>query len=216
MKHTYYENGTAVACRLLWCYDGDTLRIQTEHRQIRIVRLSGIDAPEKGQIGYRAARVALYKQIESAPCLMSAQKIDRYNRTVCDIVRSDDIRENVSEMMVAAGWAWWYKQFAPREWKLKAAEREARRQGLGIWAVSGNIPPWAWRRGKRTNGIQDARSEEISEYRDKGAPGSQSVQESALLPDATDTIGSESSSSRQKNYIRGKRSSKDRLTTSVE
>ena len=216
MKHTYHENGSAVACRLLWCYDGDTVRIQTEHRQIRIIRLSGIDAPEKGQIGYRAARVALYEQIQAAPCLFTAVKIDRYKRVVCDIVRSEKFEESISENMVSAGFAWWYKQFAPREWRLKAAEREARQQGRGIWAHRGNVPPWAWRRGKRTNGIQDAMSEEISEYRDKGAPGSQSVQESALLPDATDTIGSESSSSRQKNYIRGKRSSKDRLTKSVE
>lgn len=216
MEHTFYEAGATCLCRVLWCYDGDTVKIQTEHGTNRILRLSGIDAPEKGQVGYRSARQALWKIIEAAPCLITAVKEDRYKRTVSDIVRAADFSESISEEMIRAGLAWWYKQFAPREWRLKAAEKEARKEGRGIWAYRGNVPPWAWRRGKRTNGIQDARSEEISEYRDKGAPGSQSVQESALLPDATDTIGSESSSSRQKNYIRGKRSSKDRLTTSVE
>ena len=216
MKHTFYEAGATCACRVLWCYDGDTVKIQTEHGTNRILRLSGIDAPEKGQVGYRSARQALWKIIEAAPCLITAVKEDRYKRTVSDIVRAADFSESISEEMIRAGLAWWYRQFAPREWRLKAAEREARQQGRGIWAHRGNVPPWAWRRGKKTNGNQDVRSEEISEYRDKGGPGSQSVQESALLPDATDTRGSESSSSRQKNYIRGKRSSKDRLTTSVE
>ena len=206
MEHTFYEAGATCSCRVLWCYDGDTVKIQTEHGTNRILRLSGIDAPEKGQVGYRSARQALWKIIEAAPCLITAVKEDRYKRTVSDIVRAADFSESISEEMIRAGLAWWYKQFAPREWRLKAAEKEARKEGRGIWAAPGNIPPWAWRRGKRTNGIQDARSEEISEYRDTEDLGTRCALTSALLPDATDTIGSESSSSRQKNYIRGKRS----------
>lgn len=206
MKHTYWENGSAVACRLLWCYDGDTVRIQTEHGQIRIIRLSGIDAPEKGQIGYRAARVALYEQIQAAPCLFTAVKTDRYKRVVCDIVRSEKFGESISENMVSAGFAWWYKQYAPREWKLKAAEREARQQGRGIWAVSGNIPPWAWRRGKKVNGDPGGVTEGIYLYRETAGPGSRSAQVSVLLPDSSDKIKSAIPSSRQKNYIRGKKS----------
>ena len=206
MKHTYWENGSAVACRLLWCYDGDTVRIQTEHRQIRIIRLSGIDAPEKGQIGYRAARVALYEQIQAAPCLFTAVKTDRYKRVVCDIVRSEKFGESISENMVSAGFAWWYKQYAPREWKLKAAEREARRQGRGVWAVSGNIPPWAWRRGKKVNGDPAEATEGIYLYRDTEGRGLRSSPVSVLLPDSSDKIKSAIPSSRQKNYIRGKRS----------
>ena len=216
MEHSFYEAGATSLCRVLWCYDGDTIRVRLEHGATRVVRLSGVDAPEKGQLGFRSARVALWNKLEAAPCLFTARREDKYKRLVCDVVRAADVAESLSECMVRDGWAWWYRQFAPREWRLKAAEKDARREGRGIWAHRGNVPPWAWRRGKRTNGNQDVRSEEISEYRDKGGPGSQSVQESALLPDATDTIGSESSSSRQKNYIRGKRSSKDRLTTSVE
>lgn len=206
MKHTYHENGSAVACRLLWCYDGDTVRIQTEHRQIRIIRLSGIDAPEKGQIGYRAARVALYEQIQAAPCLFTAVKTDRYKRVVCDIVRSETFGESISENMVSAGWAWWYKQYAPREWRLKSAEREARRQGRGIWAVSGNIPPWAWRRGKKVNGDPAEATEGIYLYRDIVGPGSRSAQVSVLPRESSGTTESATSSSVQKNYIRGKRS----------
>lgn len=216
MKHTFYEAGATCLCRVLWCYDGDTVKIQTEHGTNRILRLSGIDAPEKGQLGFRSARVALWNKLEAAPCLFTARREDKYKRLVCDVVRAADVAESLSECMVRDGWAWWYRQFAPREWRLKAAEREARQQGRGIWAAPGNIPPWAWRRGKRTNGYQDVRSEEISEYRDTEDLGSRCALTSALLPDATDTIESESSSSRQKNYIRGKRSSKDRLTTSVE
>lgn len=206
MEHTFYEAGATCSCRVLWCYDGDTVKIQTEHGTNRILRLRGIDAPEKGQLGFRSARVALWNKLEAAPCLITAVKEDQYKRTVCDIVRAADFSESISEEMIRAGFAWWYKQFAPREWRLKAAEKEARKEGRGIWAYRGNVPPWAWRRGKRTNGIQDARSEETSEYRDKGGPGSQSAQESALLPDARSKTSGGYSSSRQKNYIRGKRS----------
>ena len=138
--------------------------------------------------------------------LFTAVKTDRYKRVVCDIVRSEKFGESISENMVSAGFAWWYKQYAPREWKLKAAEREARRQGRGIWAVSGNIPPWAWRRGKKVNGDPAGATEGIYLYRDTEGRGLRSSPVSVLLPDSSDKIKSAIPSSRQKNYIRGKRS----------
>lgn len=205
-KHTYFEAGAAVTCRLLWCYDGDTVKIQTEHGTNRILRLSGIDAPEKGQVGYRSARQALWKIIEAAPCLITAVKEDRYKRTVSDIVRAADFSESISEEMIRAGLAWWYKQFAPREWRLKAAEREARQQGRGIWAAPGNIPPWAWRRGKKVSADLGEVTSGIYLYRDTEDLGSRSAQVSVLLPDPSDKIKSGTPSSGQKNYIRGRRS----------
>ena len=206
MEHTFYEAGATCLCRVLWCYDGDTVKIQTEHGTNRILRLSGIDAPEKGQFGFRSARVALWNKLEAAPCLFTARREDKYKRLVCDVVRAADVAESLSECMVRDGWAWWYRQFAPREWRLKAAEKEARKEGRGIWAHRGNIPPWAWRRGKKVNGDPAGATEGIYLYRDTEGRGLRSSPVSVLLPDSSDKIKSAIPSSRQKNYIRGKRS----------
>ena len=55
---------------------------------------------------------------------VKVRNIDRYKRTVAEIVLPDGRNQN--QELVRAGMAWWYQQFTRREMVLAALEQEAR------------------------------------------------------------------------------------------
>ncbi|CRI66822.1 hypothetical protein THIOKS13140005 [Thiocapsa sp. KS1] len=59
---------------------------------------------------------------------------------------------DVNLALVRAGYAWWYREYAgeqsPNDRRLyEAAEKAARRDGVGLWADPRPIAPWDWRDG---------------------------------------------------------------------
>jgi endonuclease YncB( thermonuclease family) len=46
--------------------------------------------------------------------------------------------------------AWRYRQYAKKDIELEALERDARKVKAGLWADADSVPPWNWRRGKRS------------------------------------------------------------------
>lgn len=52
--------------------------------------------------------------------------------------------------LVQAGFAWWYRRYAPNDAALEAAEAKARKAKRGLWQDRQPVPPWEWRlrRGK--------------------------------------------------------------------
>ena len=55
---------------------------------------------------------------------MRVKDIDRYKRTVAEIILPDG--RNLNREIVRAGFAWWYQQYARRETVLRDLENEAR------------------------------------------------------------------------------------------
>lgn len=85
--------------------DGDTLDVQINGQEER-VRLVGMDTPERGQPGYRAATDALRTLVASSPLYLVRDTNDRDNfgRLLRYIYRADD-GTFVNEEMVRQGWA---------------------------------------------------------------------------------------------------------------
>jgi hypothetical protein len=78
---------------------------------------------------------------------------DRYGRLVGEVILPGG--ESLNEVLVAAGLAWWYREYAPADTSLERLEREARQAGRGLWAATEPVPPWEWRarrRGDRSAG----------------------------------------------------------------
>jgi len=50
--------------------------------------------------------------------------------------------------LVRDGRAWLYRQYAPRDRELSAAEESPRKGRLGLWADRGPVTPWDWRKQK--------------------------------------------------------------------
>ena len=131
--------------------DGDTLEVRGAR-----VRLHGIDAPERTQRCRTAGRVwscgreatsALAQQIGSRPVACSRLDQDRYGRVVA-VCRAGG--EDVNAWMVAAGWAFAYRQYSLRYVAEEMAAKAARR---GVWRGD-VVAPWDWRRGERIVGTE--------------------------------------------------------------
>jgi micrococcal nuclease len=126
--------------------DGDTLELLVERKPVRI-RLDQIDAPEQGQAHGEQARRQLATLCAGVVATFRAQGQDRYGRTLGQ-VRCNG--REVNEFMVAQGWAWVYRRYAPADSPLLALEGLARELGLGLWAdPQPPVAPWAWRQQQR-------------------------------------------------------------------
>ena len=132
-------------CRVLvsWVYDGDTFRgmgIPGKH----IIRIWGMDAPEKGQPSWRASGAALWKMIGRRSVDVRPVTFDRYGRVVARVFTPGV--GDVGVAMVRGGWAWWYRAYARDSLEYSSAETEAREAQRGIWKEGAKRwAPWAFR-----------------------------------------------------------------------
>jgi micrococcal nuclease len=123
--------------------DGDTIRMMHDGAPER-VRLWGIDCPEAKQaFGSRARQFTgdlAFGQIVT----VRVRHIDRYKRTVAEIILPDG--RNLNQELVRAGLAWWYQHYARRELVLRDLEQKARAARQGLWADQEPVATWKWRR----------------------------------------------------------------------
>ncbi len=128
--------------------DGDTISVMHNGREEKI-RLHGIDSPESGQpFGSKAKQFTsslAFRQV----VLVKIQDYDRYGRTVGIVVLPDGTILN--QLIVKAGFAWWYKQYAPSDEILPKLEQEARKAKRGLWADPKAIPPWEFRHPEKSS-----------------------------------------------------------------
>ena len=127
--------------------DGDTLEIMKKGVAVR-VRLYGIDCPERGQAFGQMA-----KQFASDLAFGKTVKViekdrDRYGRMVGEVILEDG--RSLNRELVRAGLAWWYRQYAKKDAELEMLERDAWEAKAGLWADTDPVPPWNWRKGKRS------------------------------------------------------------------
>ncbi len=132
--------------------DGDTLTILVDKTQHRI-RLHGIDCPDAGQpFRTRAKQFAAGKAFGKRVSV-TVLDTDGYGRLVGNVFLPDGT--NLGHLLVEAGLAWWYQQYAPADTSLATIEAKARKSRVGVWSDSKPIPPWEWRNA-RDDGSQVA------------------------------------------------------------
>jgi endonuclease YncB( thermonuclease family) len=130
--------------------DGDTLTVLDASDQQFKIRLSGIDAPEKGQPFGNRAKESLSEMVFSKQVVVESKKEDRYRRKVGK-VQHDGTDVNLEQ--VKRGMAWHYtayaKEQAPADRENYAnAEAEANSQRRGLWRENTPLAPWEFRRIK--------------------------------------------------------------------
>jgi len=130
--------------KVIGVLDGDTIEVLKDKAPVRI-RLYGIDCPEHGQdFGTRAKQFTSDKVFGKTVEVVPVEK-DRYERQVAKIYIDG---KYLNQMIVAEGFAWWYKRYAPNDVDLKEAENGARSSKKGLWSHPNPIPPWKFRRQK--------------------------------------------------------------------
>lgn len=149
-----------VTGRVVAVTDGDTIKVLDAEKVQHKVRLTGIDAPERGQPYGTKSRDRLASMVAGKEVLIEANKKDRYGRVLGKVwVRPADcptcgktLDANLAQ--VTAGMAWWYRYYAKEQspedrGRYESAEDEAKARGWGLWADPNPINPYDWRKENR-------------------------------------------------------------------
>lgn len=123
--------------------DGDTLVVSRNGQELT-VRLYGIDCPEGDQaFGQAASEFLKGRLAEGTSVSVLPHDRDSAGRTVGELFTAEG--QNVAELLLRNGLAWWYHWYAPEQRLLGFLETEARARRLGLWADANPTPPWAFR-----------------------------------------------------------------------
>jgi endonuclease YncB( thermonuclease family) len=133
--------------RVVAVSDGDTLTVLDGNNVQHKVRLSGIDAPEKGQPFGNVSRQMLAECAFNKKVVVLTGKKDRYGRSVGRVMVQD---QDCNLRQVANGVAWHYTKYAREQNASEreayaAAEQRARASRLGLWRDPSPEPPWQYR-----------------------------------------------------------------------
>lgn len=134
--------------KVIHVQDGDSITVLDDTRTQHKIRLSGIDAPERGQAFGNVSKESLAEQVAGQSVAVEWDKVDRYGRKVGKVLLAG-LDSNL--VQIKRGLAWHYKQYereqspADRQ-SYAAAEAEARAAKLGLWRDAEPTPPWEFRR----------------------------------------------------------------------
>jgi endonuclease YncB( thermonuclease family) len=108
------------------------------------IRLFGIDCPESRQeAGPEATRLAKHLTLDR-DVIVVPHDIDRYGRTVAEIILPDG--RTLNKEIVRAGYAWWYWEYDPDDTEMQTLQATARDNHVGLWSNSIPTAPWEWRK----------------------------------------------------------------------
>lgn len=121
--------------------DGETLTLVVNQKPV-MVRLAGVDAPEKSQAYARASRNSLHELCFGKDATYREQDADGYGVAVA-VVNCDGV--DVNQTQIERGMAWVFDR-NNRDFTLPARQMMARRDRKGLWADANPVPPWEFRR----------------------------------------------------------------------
>ena len=137
--------------RVVRVTDGDTIVVLDSSKVQHKIRLTGIDAPERGQAFGTKSKEYLSDLVAGKSVVVDYSKYDRYQRILGKVLVNG---EDVNLEQVEAGMAWHYKKYQGEQSssdrvKYSDAELEARRHKLGLWHDPNPMPPWEFLQAKR-------------------------------------------------------------------
>jgi endonuclease YncB( thermonuclease family) len=129
--------------------DGDTITVLDTSNTKHKIRLSGIDAPEKGQAFGQRSKQSLSNLVFSKSVTVQSSKRDRYGREIGKVLVNG---LDVNLEQIRLGMAWHYKAYqreqSPQDRaEYSEAEQRARQVHTGLWQDPAPVPPWDFRHG---------------------------------------------------------------------
>ncbi len=140
--------GELFQCKVKDILEGDSFLAEAigDSPQELKIRIYGVDSPDEGQNFYEEAKQYLKGLIGEKEVEVESLTKDNLGYQVSN-VRTED-GEDISEVLVKEGYAWWDEENAKDAITLKKLCAEAIRQKKGLWAYSSPLAPWDYRRGK--------------------------------------------------------------------
>ena len=143
------QEGDTILGKCVSVTDADTISLLVD-KSVYKIRLSGIDAPERGQEYGSKATQALASKVKGKQLTIEVAGYDKYRRMLGKLMLDG---ESVEFWLVRNGWAWQFVKYDQSE-ELRLAQQLAKDEGLGLWAGEANglksMPPWEYRDRKRT------------------------------------------------------------------
>ncbi|KAF5074242.1 Staphylococcal nuclease-like protein [anaerobic digester metagenome] len=138
---------------VLTVHDGDTVRVQSIDGEAVSIRVYGVDCPELGQPYGAEARDMTTQLVNGQRVeIVPAQKVKSYKREVAVVVLADGT--TLEDALVRAGLAWVDGRYCKRpecnQWRQHQTDAAAASPPRGLWADSVPLPPWQWRKLKKT------------------------------------------------------------------
>jgi len=122
--------------------------ITRAHKEVK-ERLYGIDCPERGQPFTRKAKQFTSDMVFGKIVEVHRMDTDRYGRTVALVAVDKGL---LNEELLKAGFAWVYDHYCSEpiceSWKNYQLRTKLEKRG--IWSEPDPVPPWEFRRKKRT------------------------------------------------------------------
>ena len=116
---------------LSWCH----LRHEKQERRRNRESASNLafkqDAPEKGQPFTNRAKQFTSGLTFDKDVRVETKGQNRYGRTIGEVFLPDG--RNLNREVIKAGFAWWFKRYAPNDKELERLETEAREAKRGLW-----------------------------------------------------------------------------------
>lgn len=128
--------------------DGDSVQVRDAHGRKRKIRMAYIDAPELKQSFGRNSHRHLRQLIGGKKVQVEPFTHDQYGREVSRILLNG---KDINLAQIQDGMAWHYRSIAKKEQKkndyrqYRQAEKNAKKNRLGLWKNSRAEPPWRYR-----------------------------------------------------------------------
>lgn len=129
--------------KVIEVYDGDTMTLLADSSTKYKVRFYAIDAPEAAQSYGLNSRDTLREKILGKEVVVKVVNVDRYQRVVGMVMLGG---RYINLEMVKEGMAWYYSDYAARQYEFSEAERRAKSEKLGLWKKKDPEAPWKWRK----------------------------------------------------------------------
>ena len=132
--------------------DGDAIKVLDAAKVEHVVRLSGIDAPEKKMPFGQRSKQNLSDLVYGKWVEVEGEKNDRYGRLVGKVL-VNGIDANLAQVREGMAWhykAYQYEQHALDQQVYAEAETKAVAAKQGLWVDRHPVAPWDWRRERRS------------------------------------------------------------------
>jgi endonuclease YncB( thermonuclease family) len=150
--YTFGLEHVCIHGRVTGIVDGDTINVRIfAKKQIR-VRIAFIDAPEEGQAFGSRAKAAMSELVFGKDVKLRPHTIDRHGGLVARVLIDN---QDAGLELLKEGLCWVYEKYvgeASAEIRSNywAAQADAQSDRLGLWQDPDPVPPWEWRKEKRT------------------------------------------------------------------
>ncbi|MDH5598101.1 MAG: thermonuclease family protein [Cyclobacteriaceae bacterium] len=124
--------------------DGNTLKVKTEAKDIFVIVLRGVDAPEVGQNYGDISKEAVEKRVLGKKVHLLSFGKDRFGNTLGEVRLKDGTW--LHEELLKKGYVW--KSISNNNSNHIQYELESRKNKMGLWSEENPTPPWIFKRHK--------------------------------------------------------------------